>query len=383
MTSDGPSPDDASVAGAHAIMKSSFVRLRFRGGRFEGQAAPPLASLVELAQINDLIMAIAPVMWRRTTGALRIRDGKYPPAPVLRIERFAEGSSIPVITRDGGPSTLLNDPYEASRNLVEQTFQEIVTHSKIPADFPAECIPKLRQIGKSFQTGESAAFLVPGSDGGWIESIYTAEARHGFWTNFDKIRKDTLTLTGKLVSLNREPKRLVISLPSGQKVDGKFGPDSIWDNLHSALGTLTHHPYTRLNASVERDYLDRIVRITDVAGVEVMETLALTWHTRFLELVNLRNSEDPSKPLVLSECFERADQLITILSKTNLPTPAVFPTCDGGLSLVWQQEINRTTVYVDPDEEFQVENVPHGPLSPFSSNDPEVVANEVSRLGLV
>ncbi|WP_211881831.1 hypothetical protein [Pseudarthrobacter albicanus] len=297
MTSDGASHETTSTDGAHALMQSSFVHLRFKGGRFEGQAAPPLASMAELAQINDLIMALAPIMWRRTKGAKRIREGNYPSAPVLRIERFAQGSSIPVIVRDGGSATLLNDPYEASRDLMERTFQEIVANTVIPEDFPPECIPKLRQVGKSFQPGESAAFLVPDAQGVWNETLFTAEIRESFWENFDHISEDTLTLTGKLVSLHREPQRLVLLLPSGQKIDGKFEEGHIWDDLHRSLGTLSKHPYTRLKATVERDYLNRIVRITDVRAVEVMETLAEKWHDRFLELLGLRDAENPSRPL--------------------------------------------------------------------------------------
>lgn len=383
MTSDGANQETTSTDGPHALMQSSFVHLRFKGGRFEGQAAPPLASMAELAQINDLIMALAPIMWRRTKNAKRIRDGSYPPPPILRIERFAQGSSIPVIVRDGSPATLLDDPYEASRDLMERTFQEIVANTLIPEDFPPECIPKLRQVGKSFHPGESAAFLVADAQGRWNETLFTAEIRESFWENFDHISEDTLTLTGKLVSLNREPQRLVLLLPSGQKIDGKFEEGHIWDNLHRSLGTMSKHPYTRLKATVERDYLKRIVRITDVMGVEVMETLAERWHDRFLELSGLRDTEDDSKALVLSESFERADQLIEILSRTGFPIPAIFPTCDGGLSLVWQKALNRTTVYIDPDEKLQVENVPGGPLEPFSSNDPQAIASEVSRLSLV
>ena len=378
-------PQDEESAGedVHAVMQSSFVHLRFRGGRFEGQAAPPLASMVELAQINDLIMVMAPILWRRTKGAKRIRDGSYPAPPTLRIERFAEGSSIPVILRDGGSATLLDDPYEASRDLVERTFEAIVADSSIPDDFPSECLPKLRQFGRSFRAGESAAFLVAGSDNEWKETVYTAEFRESFWTNFDRIRSDTLTLTGKLISLNRDPRRLMLHLPSGQKIDGRFNSTQIWNDLHTSLGTSSTHPYARLKATVERDYLDRIVRITDVIGVEVMETRAEKWHERFLELVSLRDEEDSSKPLVLSESFERADQLINILSRTPLPLPAIFPTYEGGLSLVWQRDVHRTTVYIDPDDEVQVENVPDGPIEPFTSNDLEEVALEVGRSCLV
>ncbi|MCY1231013.1 hypothetical protein D9M72_434490 [compost metagenome] len=175
----------------------------------------------------------------------------------------------------------------------------------------------------------------------------------------------------------------MLLLPNGQKMDGKFERDQVWDDLHKALGTTSTHPYARLNVTVERDYLDRIVRITDVEGVEVMETLAEKWHERFLELVNLRDAQDQSKPLVLAETFERADRLINILSETPLPLPAVFPTYDGGLSLVWQRDLHRTTVYIEPDEELQVENVPDGPLEPYCSNNFEKVAEEVSRSCLV
>lgn len=383
MTSDGTTSGTAARDDARKAMQASFVHLRFRGGRFEGQAAPPLASMIELAQINDLIMVMAPVMWRRAKGAKRIRGGNYPPAPVLRIERFAEGSSIPVIVRDGDATTFVDDPYDASRDLIERTFQEIVSNFAIPDDFPSECIPKLRQIGRSLQHGESAAFLVADADGGWNETIYTAELRESFWTNFDRIREDTLPLAGKLVSLNRDPKRLVLLLPNGQKVDGKFEKTQIWDDLHKSLGTISTHPYARLYATVERDYLDRIVRITDVKGVEVMETLAEKWHERFLELLNLRDTEDETKPLVLSESFERADKLINILSETPLPFPAIFPTYEGGLSLIWQKDLHRTTVYIEPDEDLQVENVPDGPVEPFSSNDFRRIAEEVSRSCLV
>jgi len=362
------------------LMKKSFVHMRFRGGRFEGQAAPPLESLNELAKLNDLILLLAPVMWRKLHNKKRIRDGSMPEPPVFRVSGFAEGSSIPLIERDGAADTLFGDPFEMSRDLIEQTFQGIVDENFLLDEFPDDLVNRLRSIGKSFAPDEGAEFLVHQPDGSWSAKNFTAGRREQFWKNFDKVTSSEMTLTGRLNALYRTPGRLVLTTLSGRKIDGKFIDDAIWDDLHEALGSSQKHPYSRLTGTVELDYRGRVTRIQEVKGVEVMQVMSNRWQTRFEELAAMQSPENPSVALVTSDSFERTNELLESLLEADAPMPAIFPSYEGGLNLVWQKELTRTTVYVEPDEPFEVEQVLGVQFAPFSSSSILEITQEVVKL---
>jgi len=126
-----------------------------------------MAAMSEMTYLNDLIMEVARVLWRRQKGVKRARD--YPSEPILRVERFAKGSAIPLIDRDGASSVLTGDPYDQSRDLVEKAFWGIVDEAELPEEFPLECVDQLRRFGKTLQAEEAAEFLQKDERGVWKE----------------------------------------------------------------------------------------------------------------------------------------------------------------------------------------------------------------------
>lgn len=351
---------------------NSFVRLRFRGGRFEGDGGMPLAALGELQAVDELIQALSKFMWRRSHGRRRMRT--YPPAPVLRVSRFARGSSIPLIERDGNSSVLTDDPYDASRDLFEKTFRSIISEQIIPEEFPVELYDQLRRIGKSLKEDEEAEFLEIDADGVWSANSLTRGVRSDFWEVLDQRQVVSRILVGHVQSMTW-PSSFEFIVHNGQRLSGKA--ESHWDDVYKALGTMDSHKFCRLYVGAEVDYRNRIRKITSVKSVEVFEMEPKGWEERFLLLASCEKDEDVSSAVVVASALERTDTLVKEAEAEKLSRPAIFPSSDGGTALVWSFSEGRVTIYVEEDEKFEVELVPHGPLKPFSTNDPKIAISKV------
>ncbi|POH58282.1 hypothetical protein CVS28_12630 [Arthrobacter glacialis] len=336
----------------------------------------PLAAMGELSNLNDLVNELARLLWRRKKNKQRLRPADYPIAPTLRITRFAKGSSIPLIERDGASSVALEDPYDASRDLVERTVWSIIDNAEIPAEFPTECLPSLRRIGRHLHSGEGQEFI-EFSDNGLLNSrILTQEIRSKFWTAFDTVTLEDRTIFGQIESLAR-PHSFTFKQRNGQKLEGK---NALWDEMHSALGKTDKHPYCRLYVTAEIDYVGRIRRVSSVERVEVFEMDPQHWADRFLDLASYAENWVPGAAPIGTTVLERADLLIRVALKSELPVPVIFGTFEGGVSLVWDTPTGRVTVYVEEDQKYEVERVPGHQVVPYATSDASVAISKVVEL---
>lgn len=358
-------PVDDLPSETKAEIAKSFVHLRFRGGRFEGNGGMPLAALGELQAIDELIQSLAKYLWRKSNGRQRMRQ--YPEAPILRVTRFAKGSSIPLIERDGYSGLIMGDPYEESRDLFERTFRSIISEWEIPEDFPEEYYDQLRRVGKTLKDDEQQEFLAVEPDGTWSSEVLTKDKRKQFWVDFDARSAADRMLVGRIQGMSW-PDSFDFLVHSGQRLSGKSTEH--WDDLHSALGTQDKHRFCRLYAETEVDYLGRIRKITAVKSVEVFEMEPNDWENRFVTLASCEENNGEPIATVATSTLERADLLIKSAIEKSLICPAVFPSYEGGTTLVWDIPKGRVSVYVEENEDFEVELVPHGPIIPFSTKDP-------------
>lgn len=361
-----------------AIIQKSFIRVRFRGGRFDDVNGMPLEALPELTALNDLLVTLGEELWRQKVGKKRIRDDSYPDPPRLSIKQFENASAIPVIERqtvdipeegDG------YDPYEASRDLLEETFKEIVSQNKLPESFPDKYSQKLRRFGKTLLPNEVASFQTLNEAGNFEESLFSPEVRETFWESYDTLVESQEVIVGKVESLTRTDKGLKFAFrrANQQALTGQLQNTHLWDDLHTALGKADRYPYCRLHVQAEKDAMGRLRRICGVDRVEVMEGSVAAWHKRFEELADSAFTNETDSAPVETESLERAAVLISRAVEQDLSVPVVFPSHEGGLSLIWQSDTDRTTVYIEPGEPYEVENVPHGPLQPHASYEIEEV----------
>lgn len=80
------------------------------------------------------------------------------------------------------------------------------------------------------------------------------------------------------------------------------------------------------------------------------------------------------------EVETRAKALRAAVTELGLPHGVDFHNQDGSATFIWQQFHHRVTVYVTHGAPYEVEDVPNGPVTPFRSEDPAVVAQEVMIL---
>ena len=77
---------------------------------------------------------------------------------------------------------------------------------------------------------------------------------------------------------------------------------------------------------------------------------------------------------------QRARALRKAVTDLGLPHGVDFHNQDGSATFIWQQFRHRVTVYITHGEPYEVEDVPDGPVTPFRSEDPVAVAQEVMVL---
>ena len=328
-----------------------------------------MAAMGEMTYLNDLIIEVARVLWRRQSGKKKPRD--FPDAPIFRVQRFLKGSQIPCIERDGLASVLTGDPFDASRDLIERTFWTMIGHAELPEDFPLECVGELRRVGKSLEDGEATEFLQKDENGVWHGRSFTKEVRQAFWTAFDEPTHAQQMLVGQVESLNRKTSSFLFRRLGGQVLEGKFQAHQLWDDLHHAIGKADSHPFCRIEATVELDYQDRIRKVLETIKVEVIEVDPIHWEGRFAELAAYAANWMPGAEPVTADSLERADALTHAAAKLGLPEPTIFASMEGGMNVIWDRPDSRTTIYVEPDEPYEVERVPDGPLVPFTAVEAE------------
>lgn len=80
------------------------------------------------------------------------------------------------------------------------------------------------------------------------------------------------------------------------------------------------------------------------------------------------------------EVENRARSLRAAVTALGLPHGVNFYNQDGSATFIWQQFHHRVTVYILHGAPYEVEDVPNGPVTPFRSDDPAAVAQEVMVL---
>ena len=104
------------------------------------------------------------------------------------------------------------------------------------------------------------------------------------------------------------------------------------------------------------------------------------WKDRFLDLASYPENWMPGASMIVASVLERADLLLTSALDSGLTPPIIFGTHEGGVSLVWDTPTGRVTVYVEADEEYEVERVPGAYVLPFVTSDAAVAISKVSEL---
>jgi hypothetical protein len=120
-----------------------------------------------------------------------------------------------------------------------------------------------------------------------------------------------------------------------------------------------------------RNQLQQLAR--EMASHEVPAHLQATLDQIIVEnslRVGLKNPEVETRSAALRKAVK----------DLGLPHGVDFFNKDGSATFIWQLFHHRVTVYITQDEPYEVEEVPNGPVTPFTSEDPETVAREVMVL---
>lgn len=331
---------------------ASFVDLRLTGGRFEQQGFP-VSALAELERLEELIEAVAKALWKRDNPSrLRIPNG-FTSQFDLRLVRVDPGSVIPVMERSGAKGLFQpKDYFNASMDLIEDAFAEIISSLQLPDGFPEEAAPTMARFGSSFADDERAIFRASGTEP--VE--YSATIRKKF---FGSVRHGLLMQTGarigRVSALDVDEQTFTFAGLDGKKVTGVFSDPLLWADLHEVLKQESANCWVRLNGSFRLRPDTSVHSVADVASLEVFDVPSTeSWSRRLLELADLQDGWIEDGEAITTVSLEFARDLLTHEKLWKDGLPGLFPNPRGGVQLEWQQgSWDRFVVSVGPNLELE------------------------------
>ncbi|MDQ0241393.1 hypothetical protein [Arthrobacter bambusae] len=352
MDIEGNEASNNNDTGGATSSSVSFVDLRLTGGRFERNGFP-VSALAELERLEELIEAVAKALWKRDNPSrIRIPNG-FTKDFDLRLVRVDPGSVIPVMERTSRPSLVKpSDYFDASVELIEEAFAEIVANLQLPEDFPEEAAPVMARFGSSFSDDESAVFRA--SEAEPVE--YSAAVRRKF---FGAVRHGLLIQTaariGRISALDVDEQTFTFAGLDGKKVTGLFSAPRLWSDLHEVLNQESANAWVRLYGLFRLRPDMSLHSIADVSSLEVFDVPSTeSWSHRLLELADLQDGWIEDGEAIATTSLEFARDLLSREKLWKDGTPGIFPTPRGGVQLEWQRGTwERSVVSIGPNLELE------------------------------
>ena len=324
-------------------------RLRLTGGRYEDRGLP-LEGLPELVQYERLVVDVAKVLWLNAHPDRKRVPKGFSKVVGLRLTTVEDGSAIPVLVRPEAPGALPDlDPRSAlddAQDLVDRAFQEIVSHNRLPSDFPTELSSHFLRIGRTLQGNEAIEFGEPRSS---ASARYTQSVRKRFLTasQTQDFPVDGL-LVGRITALDTDELTLTISDLSGRKIPASYTDDAMTPDLLEVFNRRDMAPVVRLDCTQLVAPDESVKGVEDIREIEIfLSSEDVPGRARLLELMQLEVGwlEGEGEPPDLL-ALEKARDILQHASERGLSLPGVFPRVDGTLLLQWITDTDVWTIVV-------------------------------------
>lgn len=332
--------------------ETPLSHLRMSGGRYN-EPGYPLEGLLELVNYERLVVDVAKALWL-TENPDRVRTPKGFTSKVrLRLVAVEDGSAIPVLIKEAEGEALPDvDPkgiVEKAQSVVDEAFNEIIKHNRLPDAFPPHLIHHFLRLGRTLHSGEAIEF---GTRDEVKPLKFTQEVRTKFLAaSQDKDFPIDDFLAGRVVALDTTNQTFKFLSLQDKELQGSYTEASLTEDLRAVFHEEYCAPIVRLKCTQTISPSMEIKCINDVAEVEVLLTQEnLPWRRQIESLLTIEDGWlDGSGTMPQMPAIERTRDFAVAAVSAGLPEPGVFPLEDGGVQLQWFTDTDVWTATISPD----------------------------------
>lgn len=348
--------------------ESSFARVKMVGAEFDGGRIP-VRSLNELMRYQALVLAAASDKW------LEDHDGEDLPDDFearfeLILADVEDGSAVSVLEMPVASG--YDSFYEYGRSTVEDQIALAATETPDAEAISLLAYREFREFGSSLREDESIEIGLPEPSGHGSRTVTVTPAvsqriAKVLTPAFKKLQKPERRtelgwLVGRLTAINADEKNYTIASDEHGSINGRYRDDEILDDLKAVLDSSERAPVVRLYGRL-RYAEGRLLRVLDIAKVQVLEIDGEPWSRRFIELARLVpgwDEDDLDSDAVSFAALDGAREVLHYVRTLGAGQPGIFPTAAGGVSVEWATSSEVITVEVTDDAEFQLFHIANG-----------------------
>lgn len=336
------------MAEAH---QTSFLKLTFEGGRF-AQHSLPVAVLVELTSVQQLLLEVARALFFRTHADRKRLPRGFVDSAELHLANVEANCFSVALVRPGRPGGLdLADAtvFDEARDVAIRALERASQGTSIPEDFPGDAYDALAALGRSL--GDDEALVV--AQNGGVSARVDRRSREFLARRSSRSLERIDVFTGEVEQFDDAADRFILRMPKKHRVLVPFDPtqrDKVVDALASRplaklriRGRLVLGPQSRFQEVddvelVDDDRAGDVQKVWD--RIASFERVPDGWFD---------GEGRPPTPRARARAREILARLL--VDHGAVPVPKVFPTPDGGVQAEWVLGKWMAEVGFAPDED--------------------------------
>lgn len=340
-------------------MSQPFLDAAFKGARFHGSELP-VEMLQELTAYRELLIAVARRLFLSDHPSRQRVPRGFADSLSLSLTSIREGSTVATLSRRDPSPELADwggDVFGPARELIGATVTAVNSNSPVPDNFPSELLPMFNRLGKRLKEDDWIE-LRPG--GATTGPRFSVETKKRILRKLQDEIEVAFTGYAQVTGVHIPTRVVDLRLPGGREVTAEASSET----LKAVTSVIPKHESTwlRVGGTASVDVHDRVVKVTELEDVEVVDEEQATTFDRVLrrldELKSLRDGwlDGDGAGLEARDATWVRDVLLLVIGEIGLPKPGVFPTLDGHIQAEWLNGELQVTLRFDLDkQEIQVE----------------------------
>lgn len=344
-----PKRSSSTCCRGDAMSETAFLRPRLIGKRFDGHAIP-LEVLKDLAVLEDLIVEVAKLEFRKDHPHRRRSPRGFTEGITLKLTGVEGGSAVPLIELCPDPETSPlpeNRRYfERARDTVIRAIAAAERGGNVTNVLPEKMLTYFDRIGRSLKNDEKMAFAAPGQD---VSAELTRETRRRLVLASSNITEltDDVSVRGAVPAIDQDAMAIQIQLSDGRKIKAPLAPRHLDVTLEAVNGY-------KDSVRILFQGVGRFDRGGRLLGFESIEHMGLVDPLDVsAQLDDLRRLEDGwldgHGTAPASGGLDWLDRAFNRHYPDDLPLPHLYPTAPGGVQAEWTLGPNEITLEMDLD----------------------------------
>jgi hypothetical protein len=324
-------------------MKTTFLKPRFTGPRFEAHTLP-VEVAKDLAAYEELIVELAKHLYLKAHPARRRVPKGFEDSFSLHLEQIEEGSAVPVLACITAAGNLLPGGadgvyFDHARDLVADCVEAVSAAKPLPEAFPRELLNYFDGVGRSLRADEGVDLGAQPVG----KAVLTAERRKQLVLSAQKFYTKEVELIGAVGEIDWEKRTFRLRLDNNQPVNASL-PDWADDLVRRAGGV--ERSRVLLKGIGIYDAWDHLLKVSAANHLELSENHALATKLESLSELKPGWFEGQGDVPAADDLNWLTDRLVESYP-ADVAIPYVCATPEGGVFIEWKSKAWRASAEFD------------------------------------